>query len=426
MGTAPVKRLQRLPGPVLAACAATLVLLLGQAFSFPGLVRDAVTGGFPGYGLEFPVGYVFTAPFSALADLLTFNSARQHVVWAVYLVLAFVAWRVLKNRGKRLSSRDARIGFLLNEGGCLLLYFGALAVFLIWTALGPRPAARLSLPGDILAIDFHSHTSSSRDARRSFSPQKNVAWHRVQGFGAGFITDHNLVEGSLEAFEYTARRHPDIGYRSLPGEEVSLHDAHIVVLGNTELIDNKPFNANLGGLKRFLHYCRIENKGLPVLSLPEYWKHHWARLELLMRWGARGVEVVNSSPKSLDFPPDKFREVVELARRHNLFLTGVSDSHGWGNAVFTWSLMSIPDHSKLGPEELREEVLGTLHLRGFEAVRVVTRLKHQPAQGLGIVLDPIASLWVLSRSLTGSLTAVSLLWAWLLAGAAMFARGIKV
>ncbi|MCH7705659.1 MAG: phosphoglucomutase/phosphomannomutase family protein [Chloroflexi bacterium] len=59
------------------------------------------------------------------------------------------------------------------------------------------------------------------------------------------------------------------GYRSLAGEELSLHDSHIIVLGNKRWIDNRAFGDGLPGVKIGLGVCRSEFGALPVLSLPE-------------------------------------------------------------------------------------------------------------------------------------------------------------
>src|SRR5581483_1362006 len=88
------------------------------------------------------------------------------------------------------------IGGLKKGSWCLLAFL----VFIAWGVLVPRPMGRLvtDLP-DTLLIDFHSHTSFSHDGRPSFTPDHNRQWHRLQGYDASFITDHNRVDGAETA-----------------------------------------------------------------------------------------------------------------------------------------------------------------------------------------------------------------------------------
>ncbi len=297
--------------------------------------------------------------------------------------------------------------------GAYALYLSAALAFLSWAMLYPRPAARLRLSSpDEIAVDFHSHTSHSHDGRASFTPSANMDWHEALGFGAAFITDHNVVTGAY----LDSSHHPGIfsgwGYRSLRGIEVSLERTHVVVLGNRELIDNKEYDGNLDGVKRFLGDCQKRFGGLPVLSLPEYWRHHWERLDEMAGWGAAGIEIANGAPKALDLPREKRREVVELCRRRNLFMTGVSDSHGWGRAAYAWSVMAIPGHVDMPGEVLERAVIESLRRDKFNAVRVVERAKQEPLPLPWLLFDPLLGLWAMARALTLAQAAVCIAWVW--------------
>lgn len=375
--------------PAAAAAGLSAVVLASRLLPAPPLVD--VASGLPpeGFRLEPPLGHLLTTPFSCLADLLTFNSARQWWAWGAWLLLGY--W-LLAPRSRR--------GLLLYPA-----YLAGLAAFLAWALLSGRPAARLrAADPDVLLIDFHSHTSFSWDGRRSFIPEANAAWHRDMGFSAGFITDHNRVDGALRA-----RAASDASYRSLAGSEVSLHDAHLVLL-DARPVDNRLYNANLGGIRRFLADAR--GRGPVILSLPEYWKHHWDRLETLAGWGVSGIEVVNASPKALDLPPRKLAAVLELSRRRGLFVVGISDNHGWSRASFVWNAMRLPGHAALAPEALERAVRAGLARGRSEAVRVIARTKRAPARGPMIALDPPLALWTMLRTLSAAQAAVLLAWAW--------------
>ena len=43
---------------------------------------------------------------------------------------------------------------------------------------------------DVLRIDFHSHTQGSKDARRSYSTERNRAWHHAGGYDVAYRADY--------------------------------------------------------------------------------------------------------------------------------------------------------------------------------------------------------------------------------------------
>jgi len=108
-------------------------------------------------------------------------------------------------------------------------------------------------------------------------------------------------------------------------EEISLWKTHLVVLGNHERIDNRPYDSDPAKVLLFIQ--EMNKQGLPVIaSLPEYWWYHWPSppqtisLALppgvsdpdqptggtstyqFIRSGITGFEIINSAPKALDFP----------------------------------------------------------------------------------------------------------------------------
>lgn len=405
------------PRSALYAAAGTLLLLAAQLVRLHP-VMDAATGEpLREFVLEFPLWHLLTTPFSAFADWVTFNGLRQDKVllgWLLAAYWVFWLWRHLRRDG-----RPPEEGGLRAAGkalGGFLLYLIVVAGFLAWATLSQRPMARLRAPHpDDLVLDFHSHTARSWDARRSFTPRANMAWHAEAGFSAAFVTDHNNVPGSAEARQISREEHGKTGYRSLFGEELSLDRCHIVVLSPKEWIDNRPYDGSLAGLQRLLGECGKKHEALCVLSLPEYWLSHWERVEQLVDWGAKGIEIVNSAPKGLDFPGGKRREMVELARRRGLFLAGVTDNHGWSRAVLVWNVMRVPGHARLGPDELEKAVMETLRREGFDAVRVVERVRREPEGLLSLVFDPALGLWTMARTFTLLQAGVCAAWFWLFA-----------
>ncbi|TPW17500.1 MAG: hypothetical protein FD126_3631, partial [Elusimicrobia bacterium] len=245
-----------LPAAVAALGGAALVI--GQLFPLSPLV-DAVEGGaFYDASLSFPAGYVLLAPLSALADLLTFSSKTQALAWLAWLFGAY--WLAAPFREPRPALR-ALAGFLA--------YALLVLLFIAWALLSPRPMARLVLPDpDLLAVDLHSHSSCSHDGRRGFGPSANARWHEAAGFHAGFLTDHNK--------EACARRFASVpGFQALGGVELSLHGAHVLALSPHSVVPVERYQGGQAGLEAFLREAGPRWGALAVLSLPEYWKHHW-------------------------------------------------------------------------------------------------------------------------------------------------------
>ncbi|HAH07350.1 MAG TPA: hypothetical protein DCM05_12655 [Elusimicrobia bacterium] len=407
------------PRSAVYAAVGTVLVFAAQLLRLPPL-RDAATGGpLWEFALEFPLWHLLTTPFSAFADWVTFNGLSQDKVLLAWLLAAYWAFwlkRRLRREGFPAPRQESRLRAAGRALGGYLLYLIVVAGFLAWATLSPRPMARLRAPHpDDLVLDFHSHTSRSWDGRRSFTPRANMAWHAAGGFSAAFVTDHNTVPGSAEARQISREEHGKTGYRSLFGEELSLDRCHIVVLSPKEWIDNRPYDGSLEGLQRLLGECGTKHGALCVLSLPEYWLRHWERVGQLADWGAQGVEIVNSAPKGLDFPAGKKREIIELCRRKNLFMVGATDNHGWSRAVLVWNVMRVPGHSAMGPDELEKTVKETLLREGFGAVRVVERVRREPAGVLSLAFDPLLGLWTMARTFTLLQAAVSAAWFWLLA-----------
>jgi hypothetical protein len=342
---------------------------------------------------------------------LTVFSAHQDYVLVAYVLFGclFAGWR----RGT--------------------LYFLVFAAFVAWGALVPRPMGRLVAedPG-ILLIDFHSHSQFSHDGRRSFTPQANMRWHRLQGYDASFITDHNRVEAAQIAKGLSQIDWQKTGYRSLEGEEVSLRKTHLVILGSHLKVDNRSYDGDFAKIPGFV--ADMHKNGYPVIaSLPEYWFYHWppspppsplaegrgskgegsGDIYDFIRWGMDGFELINSAPKALDFPVPYRIQIVDLCRTQNLFMTGISDNHGYGYATSAWNAMQVPNWQKMGPDELQKAVLNTLAEKRFSAVQVLERVRFIPESAWGLLLSPLGALWIYWRSLQPLQSVAWVFWIWL-------------
>jgi hypothetical protein len=380
------------------------LVLLSQAFPIPSPVRDAATLSWVyGYHLSFPFWHLVFTPFCGIADLLTVLSLRQADVLITYVVIGCLL--AGKKRGP--------------------VFFLLVLVFIAWGALVARPMGRLvGNNPNVLLIDFHSHSQYSHDGRRSFTPQANMRWHHDQGYDAAFITDHNRVEAAQIAQELSRREDwQQTGYRSLEGEEVSLKKTHVVILGNHERVDNRPYDSDGRKISSFI--ADMHAKGIPVIaSLPEYWLYHWDKpiasqwgkdngtVQDFVAWGMDGFEIVNSAPKALDFPKEDRLQIVDLCRRQNLYMTGISDNHGYGYATAVWNAMRIPGWQSMGPDVLEKTILSSLKNGGFGAVQVLERVKFFPDTTLDLWLTPFGSLWIYWRSLQPLQVLSWIIWIW--------------
>jgi hypothetical protein len=336
------------------------------------------------------------------------------------LLILYLVWRILRWRAVRKTGSAARPLWrrLLRELGVLAVSFILLLAFLITGALWHRPMLSLTgaAPSDRV-VDFHSHTNASHDVEgtlmQEFDTKANLRWHSRAGFDVAFVTDHNVVS---EPGLHGPGKSRAAGSTVLcPGIEVSAWRAHIVLLGDTLPVDRALYNQSLESLLQLLQTSERAYGSLSVASLPEYRRNHWTRLDTLVRSGLDGFEIVNASPKANELTRAERDTVIALARAHNRFVLGVSDSHGWGATSMVWNLVSIS--ASTSPGAICRAVLEQLR-DGFDAVRIIERHRLRPDAWWPHWLTPAGVVWETWRSMGWPLTASWLLWIWLLWGVA--------
>jgi hypothetical protein len=242
---------------------------------------------------------------------------------------------------------------------------------------------------------------------RGFDTEANLRWHRRAGFDAVFVTDHNTVTGLR----------PHTGTPALcPGIEVSAWHAHVVLLGDSVPVDQRRYSGSLDALKLLLRESGSVYGALSVLSLPEYERNQWSRLDTLVAAGAGGFEIVNAAPKANELTRVRRDSVVALARRTNRFVVGASDSHGWGATSMVWNLLPVPSPRPEGAAQC-SAVLEALR-RGFGATRIVERHRLRSDSAWPRWLTPVGVLWETWRGMSRPLTVAWLAWTWLLWAAA--------
>jgi hypothetical protein len=244
---------------------------------------------------------------------------------------------------------------------------------------------------------------------QGFDAEANRRWHRRAGFDAAFLTDHNVAREPRIA---SRESRDSAGATALcPGIEVSAWRAHVVLLGDTLPVDPNRYSRSLEGLLTLLRTSESSYGSLTVASLPEYRRNHWCRLDELVAAGLDGFEIVNASPAANEFIRAERDSVIALARAHNRFVVGVSDSHGWGATSMVWNLVPVPT----GTTDLCVNIMHRLRL-GFPAVRIIERHRLRSDDAWPLWLTPIGMLWETWRSmgwpLTISWSAWVLAWLW--------------
>ena len=404
---------------LLSAC-----VVLGQLLRLPPLV-DVAAGSTPAdVRLVYPLAHVVFAPFTLLADWLNGSPARDLRAAAAWAVAAFLLVRIVR---RRRAPQGARAG-ALREGLAALAFLAALAAFLAWGALLPRPIPRLVAAGaDALVFDVHSHTAASHDGRRGFDAAANAAWHGRAGFDAAFVTDHNTT-AAIRAWLAAAPR--DAPPRLLPGVELSLSGLHLLALGSARDVPTVPYRSAwdaTGRLVRALAAGRAPGDGATetgpdagigrnprpflVASLPEYWQHHWGPdVDTLVAWGVAGFEVWTSSPRAMDFPPALRRAVVARCRRDGLAMFGAADMHGLGYSASVWNVARVPGWKAMDAATLSAALLERFRREGAAASQVVAMRRWLPETAVAAVAAVPVNLGLLLRTATPAHGAALLAW----------------
>ena len=401
------------PG-LFAPLALTGGVLAARAAAVPALSDPLGAALPPSLHLAYPPLYILLAPLFTLWDGVSMLSMSRLRGFLVGLAVLYLAWRAGRTLWRRLAWSDlppprapVRRELLLGVAA-----IGSLGLFVAVGLLWHRPMAALAgTAPDEVVFDVHSHTNVSHDVRgtlmRGFDAGADLRWHRRAGFDAVFVTDHNSVEGLR----------PHAGPPALcPGVEVSAWKAHVVLLGESLPVDRTHYNGSLGGLLALLARSDSAYGALSVLSLPEYERNHWSRLDSLVSAGADGFEIVNAAPKANELSRTRRDSVVALARRTGRFVVGASDSHGWGATNMVWNLMRVPDGSRNGPAVCAELLAGLR--KGFGASRIVERHRLRADSGWPGWLTPLGVVWETWRAMGWTLTAAWIAWTWCLWAAA--------
>lgn len=399
MQASTLRRVRRYRWPLLI----TFAVGVTAVFSLSPLV-DVVNPNSPAAAsLKTPFLYDVLAPASNILDTLTLLSPSQYwATFALCVVVFFAPGIVHDLRRPRGFSGPSTIVSSLHFLGGTVAIVGIMIV--VW-----RPMAALSLHDpNLIAVDFHSHTSASHDGRWDFDAEKNREWHRSSGFNAAYITDHRTFDGALDA----AERNPPVagdGVTLLPGVELRDGDEHPILLGANPS-RTRLTSADLEG-------ARVATDGGPVppillLTIPGNIvkvppNEYTGPIRLA------GIEVSDGSPRGMAATARYKNDILALADRLHLAPVAGSDNHGWGRTAPAWSVLRIPEWRRMTPASLDIAIRRTILERGPGATEVIARRTVGPASGrVEATLGGVAAGTLMLRTMNLRERLSWILWSW--------------
>lgn len=358
-------------GLAVVALSGLVVLAAGLVGATP--VLNAETGmAVADASLVHSAAYTMLAPICTILDALTLLSLRQHAAMLATVVLFVIIWRVIRARSRGTS-------FLREVGAA----FATLLVIVVVYGVGavvPRPMAAISMhdPNDVV-IDFHSHTNSSWDANKWFTPERNRAWHDGAGFDAAYVSDHKSLVGAMAGM---ARNPAHAGDATvlLPALEARDQYEHIVAIGidSTFPIDPK---GNWHDPVRDTAVTVAGSVPLLILTipgnltkLPDNELHGFARLY--------AIELSDGAPKGIGMIQRMRASIIAFADTLNLAVVAGSDNHGWGRTASGWSVMKLPGWRTMNPAQLDSAIQRDIRIQRRRAVRVYVRDTPDPSSSM--------------------------------------------
>lgn len=185
-----------------------------------------------------------------------------------------------------------------------------------------------------MRFDIHVHSCFSDGLP---TPREIVEHCRKIGLDGVAITDHDAIEGSLEALKYATS-----DFIVIPGMEVSAREGHILALGI-----RRPVESRLSAEETVR---RIHELGGIAIAAHPYDIYRNGVGDLITTIGFDAVEVVNGHTFG------NSRNPVEMALEAKLPMVGGTDAHSLGeigNVSIVTDSTDILDAIKKGRVEVR-------------------------------------------------------------------------
>jgi len=183
---------------------------------------------------------------------------------------------------------------------------------------------------DLMKIDMHVHTKYSLDGKGD--PHEYVEMARQRGLSGIAITDHNEIDGALEAREYAKGMND---FLVIVGEEISTTCGHILAYNIKERIDREREPKEL--LKEIK-----KQGGFAVVAHPDRFPSGISS-KVVKTLEVAGIETLNGATVK-----HKNRGAKNLAKELNRGMIGGSDAHvpkavGTAYTVFEGTSLSAYD-----------------------------------------------------------------------------------
>jgi hypothetical protein len=350
----------------------TLLVIVTAAFSLSPLVDAAHPDAAVAASLRTSLFYDLVAPASNTLDALTLLTPAQY--WQTFALCAAIFF----GAGIVRDWRSARgVGLLRTMRAALRFALGTVAVIGIML-IATRPMAALNLSdSELIAVDFHSHTSASHDGRAGFDAEHNREWHRSAGFDAAYITDHRTFDGALDAISRNPATAGE-GTVLLPG--VELHDVgeHPLLLG-VDPARMKISSPDFQG-------AAVKADGGPgppilLLTMPGEIDRIPAN-ELTGEVRVAGIEISDGCPRGMAQTATDHDRILALAKNLNVALVAGSDNHGWGRTAPAWSALRIPGWRNMSPGSLDSAIRSTIIRGSNGSAMVIARRTVAPSSGV--------------------------------------------
>ena len=381
----------------------TLILAVTAAFSLPPLV-DVLRPQSPAAGsLKTPLLYDILAPVSNVLDTLTLLTPAQYLATFALCLVVLVAPPIVRTLRRPREFRP-----LSTIVPCLRFIGGTVAIVGLMI-VARRPMAALSLQDpDLIAVDFHSHTSASHDGRSDFDAERNREWHQSSGFNAAYVTDHRTFDGALSA----AEGNPSVagkGMTLLAGVELRDAGEHPILLGANPA-RTRLTSADLEG-------AIIEADGGPVppillLTIPGNIRQV-PPSEYTGPIRLAGIEVSDGSPRGMAQTAKDKKEILALADKLNLAAIAGSDNHGWGRTAPAWSVLRVPGWRSMTPASLDIAIRRTLLAHSPGTTDVIARRTVGPPSGrIEAALGGVAVGLLMVRTMNLRERLSWIMWSW--------------
>lgn len=373
------------------------IVLIAGILPTPAL-RDSLTGKTPeGVTLVVPTLYVILSPMSRALDALGLLSIGQHVALIVWVIGTAALVSVARGHAFRALAVAASAFVVL------------LAVYAI-AAVMPRPMASLAVRDpDVVSVDFHSHTNSSGDARRGFTPEENRSWHRGGGFDAAYISDHRTFAGA----EAARKRNPLLagdGTVLLSGYEGRYLGTFVIFLSvqraDSAVLINSRRNLNEGTLLSGRMPMSVVALPSPLIDVQAVARDGPPRMG--------GIELIDASPRGFSQHDRDGAAIIRRADSLGLALVFGSNNHGWGSIAPAWTLLKISGWRMLAPDSLAARIEGTMRTAP-RTVQIIERRRPVSATISGLAVSPPIIAWQTLAALTIPERLAWIVWLWVIA-----------